>query len=319
VKSRPRSIMKVVTVVGFFVVAIVLMLTCRQWVFRVVNVIWKPYDKNFYSKNYQVEGGQIYILDSEAGERYPVKRFFSEGFEDASSVRDLIGLDRGWTSFTLQSPGAPGIGDYVKLRKRILGGESGFVENVVEPSRRRARSGLQCLRTLAVAPTSGMVCSKASLDTMLLHFTKGDDVWFSAWYYFERAGEFITLMDLETTFVRGWPGMRIRVNQGCLDMELKWPPKRVYRQSSEDRRLVPIGQWVHIQARLGLSELDDGIIQLWQDGDLLVDQRGKTLPFAEAVYNDLEIGLSAYNGGSDAVSLYVDDVVISAEPIGGLK
>jgi len=166
-----------------------------------------------------------------------------------------------------------------------------------------------------------MVCTKSSLHTSLLHFVKGDDVWFSAWYYFEKAGEFNTLMDLETTFVRNHPGMRIRLSNGYLDFEFaKWFPKSIYRQPKGKKVSFPIGRWVHVKAHLFLSDKKDGVIQLWQDDTLIIDERGQTLPFAKAVYDDLEIGISAHSVGPDSAILYVDDLMISAEqPFDSIK
>ncbi len=77
---------------------------------------------------------------------------------------------------------------------------------------------------------------------------------------------------------------------------------------------MPIDEWVQIEAHLVLSTGDDGVIQLWQNDQLLIDQRGQTLPFEEAVYDDLEIGLSAHSDRSGPAELFVDDLVISKQP-----
>ena len=306
--------MKLAAMVVVLVAIAVIVINWRSITFNVMNFFIEPYDKAFYEKNYVVENGVIYVRDLDNGERYPVLRSFGDGFEDATTIGDLVGLDRGWTQFTLLSPEAPTVTDFNNLAQQILEGERDFLDNRIEPSSEQAHSGQQSLRALAVAPDRGMCCSKASLHTLLLHYVKGDTVWFSAWYYAEEVGEFITLMDLETTFVRGWPGMRIRLHKGYLEFELaKWEPNDVYRQPEGQRIPFPMGRWVFIEARLLLSDTDDGIIQLWQDDTLIIDRRGQTLPFADAVYDSLEIGLSAYSSGPEAAILFVDDLMISAE------
>ena len=273
------------------------------------------YDEDFYQKNYERRDGTVYRKNPETGERYVVRRKFEEGFEDATSLRELIGIERGWTHFTLQSPQAPTVSAYNALRKRILSGESGFLDNRIEPTVQRAHSGQRALQAYAVAPAGGMCC-KASLHTTLLHFVKDDDFWFAAWLYVERPGKFITLMDLETTFVEQHPGMRIRLCDGRLDCELaKWIPKRVYRQQNDEIVHFPMGEWVRVKLRLRLSEREDGIVQLWQNEERVLDERGQTLPFAEAVYDDLEIGLSAHSESDSEAIVYVDDVVISDMPV----
>lgn len=270
------------------------------------------YDRDFYAKNYERQDDTIYLKNPETKERYPIRRHFEEGFEDAATLGDLISVERGWTNFTLQSPQARTVSDYNALRKRILSGESGFLDNRLEPTAERAHSGQRALKAHAVAPAHGMVCCKSSLHTPLMHFVKGDDVWFAAWYYFERMGEFNTVMDLESTFVEKSPGMRICLRQGVLECELaKWLPKRLYQQTSEKSVRFPAKHWVRLKLHLRLSDQQDGIVRLWQDDQLVLDHRGQTLPFAEAVYNDLEIGLSAHSVSDTPATLYVDDVVIS--------
>jgi hypothetical protein len=312
-----RKIPFIKILVGFAVLITLaaMVLNWRQLTFSALNFVSEPYERGFYEKNFELESGVIYRKDSETGKRYSVMRHFSDGFENSTTINDLIGVERGWTNFTLQSPKAPTVADYTTLAHQILIGERDFLDNRVEPSSEQAHSGQQSLRTMAVAPEHNTIC-KASLHSTLLYFVKGDHVWFSAWYYFEKVGDFHTLMDLESTFVRNHPGMRIRLNQGYLDIELaKWVPNPVYRQLRENRILFPLEQWVHLEAHFLLSDLENGIIQLWQDDELIIDLRGKTLPFAAAVYDDLEVGLSSHSFGPDAAILYVDDLIISTERI----
>ena len=47
----------------------------------------------------------------------------------------------------------------------------------------------------------------------------------------------------------------------------------------------------------------------------IVDARGQTLPLAGTIYDDLEVGISAHSFGPNPAILYVDDLVISPEPI----
>jgi hypothetical protein len=47
----------------------------------------------------------------------------------------------------------------------------------------------------------------------------------------------------------------------------------------------------------------------------ILDARGQTLRLASTVYDDLEVGISAHSFGPSAAILYVDDLVISPEPI----
>jgi len=107
--------------------------------------------------------------------------------------------------------------------------------------------------------------------------------------------------------------MRIRLQQGYLEFEMaKWVPNEIYRQAEGEEISFPIGRWVFVEAHLLLSDKDDGIIQLFQDHVLIIDRRGQTLPFRDAVYDSLEVGLSAHSSGSESAVLYLDDLSISA-------
>jgi hypothetical protein len=274
------------------------------------------YDPDFYTKNYEVVGGVPNRRDPETGRLYPTRRHFREGFEGVAGLTDLIGPERGWTSFTLQSPKAPTVPEYNALRRRILdGGE--FLDNRIEVSLERAHSGAASLRCYSLAPSPGMVTAKSSLTTSLLHFARGDDVWFSGWFLIPAAGsEPFTLADLESTWIKEHPGMRILLDRaGHLAVELKWAGKPTYRQPSGREATFPVGRWANVRMHLRLSEGADGVVELWQDGGLLVEARGQTLPLANAVYDDLEVGISAHSFGPGAATLFVDDVAISAGPI----
>ena len=312
--NHKRSILKLAAAFGILAAASVIVINWRSILFNGTNLLIPPYDPAFYEKHYEVENGVTYVRDIDNGERYPVLRSLSDGFENANTIRDLVGFQRGWTQFTLLSPEAPTVSDFNNLSHLILKGEGDFLDNRIEPSSEHAHSGTGSLKALAVAPVGGKCCTKASLHTLLLHFVKGDHVWFSAWYFIEEAGDFITLMDLESTYVRGWPGMRIRLHKEYLQFELaKWEPKAVYRQPEGEEIPFPMGEWVLIEAHLLLSEDNDGVIQLWQNNELIIDRLGQTLPFAGTLYDSLEIGISAYSHGPGTAILYVDDLLITGE------
>jgi hypothetical protein len=275
------------------------------------------YDPDFFAKNYVVVDGVPNKRDPETGKLYPTRRQFEEGFEDASSVRDLIGPERGWTSFTLQSPATPSIPEYNALRQQIMTGRGGFLDNRIETSTEFARSGKRSLKCTSAPPSRGMTTAKASLTSSLMHFVKGDDLWYSAWFLVpdERSQPF-TLTDFESTWLKEHPGMRIMLDPpGHLMLKLKWAGKPKYRQAKGRKVCFPVGRWVEVRSHLRLSDQPDGVVELWQDGVKVVDARGQTLPLAGTVYDDLEVGISAHSFGPNTAILYVDDVTVSHDPI----
>lgn len=273
------------------------------------------YDRDFQRKNYIEQDGTMYRVVAETGQQYPTLRDFRDDFENAKQITDLVNEQRGWTSFTLQSSSTPSVPEYVALRSRILRGEATFVDNRVEPSSEMTHAGTGALKCYSLPPTPSMVCAKASLSTELLYFAKGDDVWFSAWYYIPTGRMPFTLMDLECTWIKEHPGIRIMLEEGAPMFELKWGHKPKYRQPQADRVPIPLDQWVHLKARIHLSESSDGQVQLWQNQQLLIDAQGQTLPLAGAIYDSLEIGISAHSFGPDSAIVYVDDVAIADRPL----
>ena len=276
------------------------------------------YDPDFFAKNYVVVDGVPNKRDPETGKLYPTRRQFDDGFEDASSIKDLIGPERGWTSFTLQSPKASSIPEYNALRQRIVTGQGGFLDNRVEPSTEFAHSGERSLKCTSAPPSRWMTTAKASLTSSLVHFARGDDLWYSAWFLVpdERSQPF-TLTDFESTWLKEHPGMRIMLDPpGHLMLELKWAAKPKYRQVMGREVRFPVGRWVEVRSHLRLSDQHDGVVELWQDGVKIVDARGQTLPLASTIYDDLEVGISAHSFGPNTAVLYVDDVTVSHEPIG---
>jgi len=225
------------------------------------------YDPDYYEKNYKEEDGLVF-RKGDNGELYRVGQEFNDDFENAKTIRDLIGIERGWTSFTLQSSKSPTVEDYVRLRKRILTRQADFLDNRIEPSGEVVHAGRTALKAYSVPRSGDMVTNKASLSTELLHFVRDDDVWFAAWYYVpvESAMPF-TLMDLETTWFKQHPGIRIMAfGDKHLGVELKWGAKPTYRQPQERQIAFPRGQWVHVKFHITLSEKTDGVVELWQNG-----------------------------------------------------
>ncbi len=266
------------------------------------------YDPEFYRKNYIERDGSVFRKIGD-GKTLPVKRSFADDFEGARQLADLIDLNRGWTSCELQSPKAPTVNDYVRLRNRILKGEAGFIDNRIEPSDEVVFNGKAALKTVSMSPTQNMVTAKSSLATELMHFVKGDSVWMSLRCQVPvGSGMPFTVLDLETTWIHQQPGIRIVIADGkhaCF--QLKGFEQPYYRQ--------PKGRWVHLKAHLTLSEQDDGKVELWQDGQKIIETQGQTLILANAVYNSFEIGISAYNEKDRSATLYVDDVSISDQPM----
>lgn len=269
------------------------------------------YDPEFYLKHYETAESKIYRKAPD-GSRYPVLLSLNEGFENAGGIRDLIGPSRGWTSMTLLAPSVPTVKKYVQLRNQILRGERDFIDNRIEPSSSLVRSGKRALHLRAVAPSASMLITKASLDTELLHFKKGDDIWFSGWYYISQ-GRPIGLLDFESSFIDEGPGMRLLLSDDLQPrLELKWGDKPTLH--SEKGATIPVGRWFNLRLHLTLSDQKDGRAELWIDSKRVINSAGQTLPLPDAVYDRMQVGITA-NPKGVVTDMFVDDVVLSREAI----
>ncbi|MCP5556644.1 MAG: hypothetical protein H7A55_02720 [Verrucomicrobiaceae bacterium] len=283
---------------------------------------WHYHDTVFDLKgmmaSYRVEGDATYRINPETNESIPTRRRFREGFEalptGVEGTRRMIGIERGWGALTLQSPSAPQVKDYVRLRSQILTGGGDFRDASVAPDDSKFRSGSLSLKCVAPPRTSDMICCKSSISSPLIYFRQGDDFWFRG-YFFAGSSRPHTIMDLECEWLKQHSGIRVMIDEmGRLGVELKALDKPKYRQTMNDPILFPLGQWVEVKVHFVLSHTEDGVIQLWQDGQLVVDTHGVTLPLKRAIYNSLEIGISAHSYGDLPCELWVDDLEVSDQP-----
>lgn len=279
---------------------------------------WKLIDQICYDPSYkdrysEMNGNLFLRIDD--GREVLIPKSFSYDFESTKSIKDLFITDVGqigFTAMTLQSPKAPEVADYVNLRNCIVAGTCDFLDNRIDIEKNIVHRGSQSLKFTAVAPNKKIETSKASIETQLIDFRKGDDVWFEGWYYFEK-GIPSGIMDLESSWLVSYPGPRIWVNPDrALEIELKALDKPRYKQTGTPTPL-PENKWVRIVLHYKLSDTSNGIIELWQDNKKIIDARGKNIPFPDIVLSLLEVGISA-NSTKDEIIMYVDDISIGKTP-----
>lgn len=206
------------------------------------------------------------------------------------------------------SPNANSVKKYVQLNKRILqGGE--FLDNRIDLEMDNVHSDRRALRFYAVPPGPGMSTTKSLVEKTNLCFAKGDNIWFSGWLYL-KAGVPATLVDFETRRLWGGPGIRLFIrNKKYASMELKFANKPQYNQT---KVRFPVQRWVHVKLHLRLSNHDDGLIEMWQDGIKILSMNGQTLPTHDTVYNAMQVGITAT---SMKTELIVDDIAVSDKPL----
>ena len=248
--------------------------------------------------------------NKKTGKSTPLSTEFSSSFE----VPDFLSLFEnpwkgGWTHPTLKSPKANTVKKYVKLRKAVMAGGD-FLENRVDIVSGNVHSGDKAARFYAVYPPAGSSDpSKSLVIKETICFGHGDDLWFSGWFYLEH-GVPSTMFDFETRLLKTSPGIRMYIrNDKYASVELKFAGKPQYNQTS---RVVPRKKWFNLKLHLKLSNRNDGIIELWQDGDLILSTTGQTLPTYGSIYNAMQVGITATD---QETTILVDDIVLSSSPI----
>ena len=91
-----------------------------------------------------------------------------------------------------------------------------------------------------------------------------------------------------------------------------WQERVTYNQS---KLTIPVGEWVHLEARYKSSGGEDGSISVWQDGVLLFDVAGVRTRYADG--NTLwSVNNYASSIRPDPATIYMDDATISRVRVG---
>jgi len=225
---------------------------------------------------------------------------FADGFENVTKFADLFPHD------------------YSRWHGRQQESAGGKDANHVELVTNLVHSGTNALRFQA-GPYDGRTASKADIELGRLTFGRGDQVWFTGWYYLVGGTDAVSvfLWDLETTQYPKSPGRRLYIQSGeWLASDLgKWWIGKTLRQSKGQEVKFPKDRWVQLRVHMTLVAGNDGLLEVWQDDTKVLDARGRTLPTASSVYNRLQIGLTANGNRQSTNTLYIDDIVISNRPL----
>lgn len=186
--------------------------------------------------------------------------------------------------------------------------------NRVETTLDQVHSGKSALKTYT--PKDSRDLQKAALLRELFFFPPGSDCWFSAWFYIpgSESIENLFIFDLEATGYHG-VGRRLMFT-GASGRYLMLEGKRsTGPQYSQTESPVPFprNQWVHVKLHLHLSPDQNGQVELWQDGTLILNKSGRNM-VENTFYDRVEVGQTA-NSAHREITVYVDDVQISDKPI----
>jgi len=239
--------------------------------------------------------------DTSPGE--PIDGVFEDDFEGVTQVDELVSGDR-WTG-TQRQPDA----------------------NRVEISTVRSRSGSQSVRFVAQV-YDGETASKSDLVLKRLDLREGDRVWVEFWVWMADSGDTrnVFVWDLEAPDACTDETACPAVGQGTICSS---PGRRLYLSGAEGQAFASdlgkwcrgetvraasatfaVEQWVRIRIAMHLASSETGTLQVWQDDDPVLDVTGITLPRADAVYSQMQVGITADGSESERNELFLDDVAI---------
>lgn len=268
------------------------------------------FDPDFFEENYVETADGVRQIVDETTLFTPFRSFIVQ-LEQATNINDLFIRDlddrqRIINHHTLQSPSTPTVSEYVSLAQCIIEEECGFIDNRVELSSDPENDAQEVLKFFSVAPNATMVTAKSSIASSLCFFREGDDFWFEARYYLEQ-GRPTTLADFESSYFLNNPGPRVIFRGDRLAIENKFGAKITYNQLSNTAISFPLKEWVKVKVHLKYSTTD-GIIQVWQNDQLIIDEVGATMPYDFWIQNGVEFGISATQ---EECTLYMDDIRFS--------
>jgi len=271
------------------------------------------FEPGYAERQYLSEDGRTFrILDD--GALYEVWRNFKEDMEGHGDwtdifIEDIDDRDHFITNLTLQSPLAKTTSEQLQLRDCLRAQTCDFLDNTVALSSDPLDPSNHVLEFHAVKPSQDMVVSKSSVASDALYFNKGDDFWYSARYYLKE-GMPLTIADFESSHVIRW-GPRIFIRDGQIEIENKFMDKKRFTQNVNTPISLPTQQWVTVKAHFKFDD-ETGIIQVWQDDQLIIDHIGQNMPIPNWVLDVLEIGISATE---EVTTVLVDDIEFGPNPL----
>ena len=201
-----------------------------------------------------------------------------------------------------------------KIINQTSNGQQGSKDNGIQTSAEHAHAGKYSLKTVTAQDKGDL--QKSALARELLFFPPGSDFWYSAWYYIPggtNTGN-LYIFELESTAYH-YVGRRLTFTGpggNLLYVEAKKDTGDKFYQS-DSATSFPKDRWVHLKLHIHLSSDADGVVELWQNGKQIIEGHGQNMP-PNQFYDWIAVGQTA-NASHEAQTVYIDDVMISGQPI----
>lgn len=216
--------------------------------------------------------------------------YFMDGFENALTLQDL----------------------FVKDLSRWHGVQKIPETNRIEIDGENVHSGENSLKLWA--EKSKETVSKSDVIREGIAFKRGDDLWFSGYFYIPEGTDTrgVFLLDFEDSKLYQGPGRRFYIQEGeKLASDQKGFPKReTFRSASP----IIKNKWFNLKVHMFLSYGADGKLEVWQAGIKIIEGNGPNLPSSSSIYDRMQIGITANQDLYDQI-IYIDDIIVSKDEI----
>lgn len=263
---------------------------------------------------------------------HKISNNFTEGFENVSSVSQLFAKDWSrWHEIVLQNNKAsikrPIKHCLINIVDCYLNSKTG---NSIELEPNLRRRGKHSIKFSAQNfNKTWLGDSRVALRRQLFDFGKGDDIYFSGWFYFEgpknpKTEDRVNLNRLMIAAFRaknqnlrtyGEPGPVLFFSQrNYLGVRFdNWAPEiDEAHQDLLNQITMPLNQWVEIKWHLKLSDIPkEGLVEVWLNDRKIIAENTKTLPRPNLKYSIFELGIGSNLNLNQSQTFYVDNLTIS--------
>ncbi|MFV1949864.1 MAG: putative glycoside hydrolase [Anaerolineales bacterium] len=283
-------------------------MACLTWQGGVSDIIWwgqgflleedEPLWQNILEVSTGIEANPAGYCERRSASSTSTAPLFQEDFENAAELIELFPQDGSRWHGLQQQPDA----------------------NLITLTDEQYHTGSSAIK-FAAQPYDGSQASKADIYLGGLVFENGDEVWTEMWVYLsggtDSANLFLWDLEASKTCILlscQSPGRRLYFsgpNGDWLKSDLgKWHRGKDFHQTSGEEISFPKDRWVRLRVYLFLSPESNGVMRVWQDENLILDETGITLPKADAIYDRWQVGITANGNEMDEATLYLDEISI---------
>ena len=257
---------------------------------------------------------------------------FTEGFENADTFKDLFPPDwTRWHEISLQNSKSsirrPIKYCMLNMAECLTSESLGNYIAIENGLRRRGKNSLKFHAEAFDKTWFGD--SRAAIRRHLFDYKKGDEIYFTGWFYFEgpenktrselhnlNQSMFLAFRSAHEgvrTFGEPGPGLFFDFRNSIGLQYDNWLPAiDNVEQDILNRLHLPLNEWVEIKVKMKLSDKkSEGFVEIWMNDQKIISEPSQTLPTSDMTYSILEVGVVSNLNQKESQTMYVDNITVS--------